>query len=269
MNTLVVKSECLRCAGKQFVVGTRGGLARATRCPKCAAVCPLCQGSGYHFVVDEHGYEAAKSCRCVGLDARIEAFNRARIPSNHAHAALAPSSFKTRGNRSLSAAQRDAWKLAKEFKPGTRGVLYHGPCGSGKTHLMIGILRHLALERGVRVRFVEFMHLLADLKARFNDPQRYGDPLADLVDVPVLAVDELGKNRGTEWETGVLDELISKRYNANRTTLFTTNLQPTGDAQNSLRDRVGERIYSRLVEMCQFEPLQAEDYRKIRAAQLD
>ena len=79
--------------------------------------------------------------------------------------------------------------------------------------------------------------------------------------IPVLAVDELGKNRGTDWETGVLDELISKRYNANRTTLFTTNLTPVGQARDSLRDRVGERIYSRIVEMCSFELLEGEDYR--------
>jgi DNA replication protein DnaC len=262
-------NECLTCGNKRFVVSTRGGLAWATRCPNCSAVCPICQGVGYQFSEGKDGYEVATTCNCTGLDARIDAFNRAQIPGNYAHAGLEPTSFKSGTNRSLSTARHDAWKLAKEYAAGSRGVLYHGPCGSGKTHLMIGILRHLALHRGVRVRYIEFIHLLASLKARFNDPSRYGDPLADLVAVPVLAVDELGKNRGTDWETGVLDELISKRYNANRTTLFTTNLTPVGDARDSLRERVGERIYSRLIEMCQFEHLQSEDYRKIRAAHYD
>ncbi len=73
-----------------------------------------------------------------------------------------------------------------------------------------------------------------------------------------------------------LDELIARRYNGGRTTLFATNYslsarkesvrtgaggyRNTDEAQvgresELLRDRVGERIYSRLCEMCEFAEL--------------
>ncbi|MCB9522735.1 MAG: ATP-binding protein [Myxococcales bacterium] len=257
--------ECPTCGDERLVIGTQGALAVARRCPTCRATCPLCEDVGFRYQVDPaSGYEAVVPCSCTAVDRRIEQFNRATLPARYAEATLA--NFQPGRDKGLRNARHKASTFALEFVTGARGLLYHGPCGTGKTHLMVAILRHLAVKRGVGVRFIEFMHLLADLKARFGDPNRVGDPLADLVYVPVLAVDELGKGRGTDWELGVLDELISKRYNAGRTTLFTTNFSPSlTEGRDSLRERVGERIYSRLVEMCEFEPMQGRDYRKVKA----
>jgi DNA replication protein DnaC len=96
--------------------------------------------------------------------------------------------------------------------------------------------------------------------------------MAPLVEIPVLVIDELGKGRGSEWELSVLDELISKRYNAQRTTVFTSNFapeDPSGDSsqpgsvsEEKVVDRVGVRIYSRLMEMCEPVRLQGPDYRR-------
>ena len=47
--------------------------------------------------------------------------------------------------------------------------------------------------------------------------------LSHLVDAPVLIIDELGKGLATDWQTAILDELLSKRYNRSVTTLFSTN----------------------------------------------
>ena len=96
-----------------------------------------------------------------------------------------------------------------------------------------------------------------------------------LVTLPVLVIDELGKGRGSEWELGVLDELISKRYNAHRTTLFTTNYGLESSAKSteaskgfeSLQERVGSRIYSRLIEMCKPIRISGRDYRKVISSQ--
>lgn len=260
-----MKRECPTCGDERLVVVSEGTVARATRCPTCYAVCPLCEGTGYMFAEDARGYEVARPCACVGVDKRIDLLNRARLPGRYADATF--TSFKSDAkNKSLQAAHNNAFKFAREFRESDPGLLYWGACGTGKTHLLVSILRYLAVKRGIAVRYVEFVHLLSDLKARFGDPEQTGDPLADLVAVPVLAIDELGKNRGTEWELGVLDELISKRYNANRTTLFATNLSPqVREGKESLPDRMGERIISRLNEMCVLEHLNASDYRKIKA----
>ena len=118
---------------------------------------------------------------------------------------------------------------------------------------------------------------------------RGGEIIGPLSEVQVLAIDEMGKGRGSQFEMETLDELIARRYNAGRTTLFATNysLEPerksvrtaapsgyrtTEDAKNAardvelLRERVGERIYSRLCEMCGFVELPKEtpDQRRMR-----
>ena len=85
----------------------------------------------------------------------------------------------------------------------------------------------------------------------------------------MLAIDELGKGRRSDWELSILDEIISKRYNQKRTTIFTSNYGPkngpssqSGIVRENLRDRVGDRVFSRLHEMTQFIHVDAHDFRQ-------
>ena len=99
--------------------------------------------------------------------------------------------------------------------------------------------------------------------------------LLPLIETEVLVIDELGKGRSSEWELNILDQLISKRYNASKITLITTNYvsedykQKKGSGhssqnedQETLENRVGSRIASRLREMCEFIPIEGDDYRR-------
>ena len=152
----------------------------------------------------------------------------------------------------------------------------YGDVGRGKTHLMVAVLRDLVFLHGVSVRFVEFSHLLADLKTGFGRGEGSASKLDPLVDVEVLGIDELGKGRQTEFEGTVLDELVTRRYNAARTIVASTNYEPkpatgraapnlAGTARVALVDRVGDRVFSRLEEMCDFIPIRGSDYRtKVR-----
>ena len=251
--------ECSLCGATKVLVKSCGDFARAERC-ECQKICPICNNTGYLFTKDERGYSVVKPCSCTSLDRCIEWFNQAGIPGHYANATF--QSFDVKGDPIKSSLRQHAYRFAQEFEIGQPGILYYGPCGTGKTHLTIAILRHLILHRGIRAKFVEFMHLLSDLRARFGELGSTDRVLEPLVQVPVLAIDELGKNRGSDWEQSILDELISKRYNAHRTTLFTTNLYPSPEQnQVSLESRVGERIYSRLREMCDARPVMGKDYR--------
>jgi len=160
------------------------------------------------------------------------------------------------------------------YKPGdvNLGLVLWGDVGRGKTHLLVAMLRELIFQHGVTARFAEFSHLLSDIKAGFDRKEAISSLLDPLVTVDVLAIDELGKGRNTEFELQIIDELISRRYNASRTILATTNYPPgpsqgrgTGDlvaeSLPALVDRVGDRVYSRLTEICDFCQLRGEDYR--------
>ena len=213
--------ECPTCGGDFILLLGGRDHVRARRCD-CQTPCPICADVGFSFHEDESGYQVARPCRCQSLDRRIDIIAHAHLPGRYAG-----KTFNTYAPTNVS--QGNAWSNAKkfvaEFTPGQPGLMFYGDCGVGKTHLMVAILRKLVVEQGIRVRFVEFVHLLADLRAGFGAGNNPNDLIAPLIKVPVLAVDELGKGRTTEWAQNVLDELISKRYNTNITNTAVRNMQ--------------------------------------------
>jgi DNA replication protein DnaC len=185
--------------------------------------------------------------------------------------------------RASNEAQDRAKKVAQAFALGysptqaPKGYVLSGPVGTGKTHLLAASLSHLTLELGIESSYVEISLLYATIRRGFQEGKSGGEIIGPLSEVEVLAIDELGKGRGSPFELETLDELIARRYNAGKTTLFATNYslssrresvrsatgyrgteeaQPGKDSE-LLRERVGERIYSRLCEMCEFVELPA------------
>jgi DNA replication protein DnaC len=201
-------------------------------------------------------------------------FNEVKLPGRYHGATLASFEVGKGQGPSFVAANTYVKQFSKHEE--NRGLILTGQVGRGKTHLMIGILKELVLRYGVTARFVEFSHLLADLKVSFDRRHGAADILQPLSKVQVLAIDELGKGRNTAFEGTILDEIVSRRYNAGSTILATTNFQPgpsSGQATSNLAtpgldaprlvDRVGDRVYSRLREVCDFIPVKGEDYREL------
>jgi len=270
---------CLACASSGYAVETRGELTIARPCAECAGPCEVCGDEGWIMRQDARGYDVLVPCQCQKLTRRLERFNASRIPARYSHCQLA---YFTPESDSQRAALQRVHRHIEAYRPKGRGLLLHGPVGTGKTHLLVAILRALTLERGFPARFVEFTHMLGDIKEGFNQGRNEAEVLGPVSRVPVLGVDELGKGLTTDWQISVLDEVISRRYNNGLTTYFTTNLpaaerhdaglrEPvTGQSADlrraletvQLADRVGERIYSRLYEMCELVEVRGADYRK-------
>ncbi len=77
----------------------------------------------------------------------------------------------------------------------------------------------------------------------------------------ILVIDDLGAARNTEWASERLLEIIDYRYNQLLPVIFTTNLTP-----KDLKEKINNRIFDRLVEMCDFVSITAQSQRKNHGA---
>ena len=163
------------------------------------------------------------------------------------------------------------------YTPGAenRGLVIEGPPGRGKSHLLCAVVRELVFRHGVPVRFVEFTHLLSRLREGMDKNDGDATTLTPLVQVPVLAIDELGKGRKTDWELAIIDEIVTRRYNSGGVLLATTNFPHKAPARprdvpatlaaggiESLEDRLGERVFSRMRETVDFCVAGGMDFRQ-------
>ncbi|HON25409.1 MAG TPA: ATP-binding protein [Myxococcota bacterium] len=254
--------DCVKCADTGYLVAPEGEMAVARVCD-CQIPCPVCDDT--RFSIDYSVTPpVTRPCGCIQLRKRIEKFNEAQIPARF-HRSTLDNYEELAGNQAKIKMHFNRYRQA--YEPGAKGLLLSGIPGVGKTHLICGLLRHLGLELNKTVRFVDFFNLLDMLKSSWNDDKGDGDIMNSLASVDVLAIDEMGKRPMTAWELSVLDQLISRRYNSRKTMFITTNLaiDTAGQSQNVKRrrlvDEVQERIYSRLIEMCDFLEVKGVDYR--------
>jgi DNA replication protein DnaC len=144
------------------------------------------------------------------------------------------------------------------------GLLFLGPCGVGKTHLATAIIRALAL-KGVPCLFYDFRDLLKEIQDSYNPISQMTElkVLEPVYDAEVLVLDELGASKPTDWVRDTMTQIINTRYNDKKLTIFTSNyLDETQEPnEETLTDRVGVRLRSRLHEMCKVVLVKGDDYR--------
>lgn len=248
-------------------------------------VCNVCGGRGMTLV--RRGREQfAAECTCRIQRRASQRLRRARIPERYAHCSL--ESFDTGfhgADRSLGMALMATRRFADGYPVETagRGLLLTGSIGAGKTHLAVGLLRELIEQRGATGIFCDYRDLLKQIQNSYN-PQVATTELQILrpvFDAEILVLDELGAVKPTDWVWDTVAHILNTRYNDKKTTLITTNYanQPSAlaeprpyssartHAENAAReqtlgDRIGDRMHSRLQEMCISIEMTGKDFRQ-------
>jgi DNA replication protein DnaC len=235
-------------------------------------VCPICQGTGWVIKPGAKG-PVAQRCQCfTGKQAQL-LLQQARIPKRYENCTL--DNYEVH-----HASQGDALKISKKFVKNFPaqdiGLLYIGPCGVGKTHLAVAVIRELILKKGAYCLFYDFRELIRDIQNSYTPESEVNetDILAPVFNCDLLVLDELGAKRPTAWVEETIFYIINSRYNQKRVTLFTSNyldLEEEPDRREAyykkgdetLVDRIGVRLRSRLYEMCKVVNIAGEDYRKV------
>jgi DNA replication protein DnaC len=236
----------------------------------------------------------AVPCDCTAGDRTERALARARVPERYRHCDFG--NFETDNeienvsreqlqawNRSLAQAKLIVERFAEEFPVGSEhGLLLMGPCGVGKTHLAVAALKEIVL-RGHSGLFYDYRELLKEIQDSYNAESQSTEMgvLEPVLKAEILVLDDVGSSKPSLWALETVGHILNTRYNEKRVTILTTNFldadvaNPASSAvpprvagqrapaiEDTLTDRVGRRIRSRLYEMCRTVEIFAPDYRK-------
>jgi len=206
--------------------------------------------------------KGARICECRKLKSQHGQFDSVRLPKRYDGFHFG--NYKAQ-NPSQTIALKSAMNFAMEYPAVDRGLLFVGSVGVGKTHLAVSILKGLT-ERGFSCLFYEFSSLLKEIQDSYNPNTQSSElgVLAPVLNAEILVLDELGASKPTDWVRDTLAHVINTRYNEKKFTVFTTNYLDNrpNDREETLEDRIGVRVRSRLYEMCKTISMDGKDYRK-------
>lgn len=242
-----------------------------------SASCERCGGTGFEIAVRD-GREFAMPCACRRTAADGgDPVAACHIPPRYEHCTL--ESFEP-GNASLRAALERAIAFCEGYPQlgadEGLGLLLCGGNGVGKTHLAVAVLRELVVRKGARGRYWDFHELIREIKSSYDPETRTTElqVLEPVVDADVLLLDDLGAWKMTDWMNDTLFYILNQRYMTKRPTIITTNYQDASReealAADPLRrreflvERIGQRLRSRLMEMCLVVRIQGGDHRQAR-----
>ena len=165
---------------------------------------------------------------------------------------------------------QEAFKIAldyaenfREKKASGQGLLFSGTVGTGKTYLAAAITLRL-VENCQSVIFGTVTTLLGRIRQTYTKNSEFDEReiIDQLTNVSLLVIDDLGKEKPTEWTEQMLYEIINARYENNMPLVITTNI-----SLKEIRERYennGPAIESRIIEMCQGIRMIGKDFRKKR-----
>jgi DNA replication protein DnaC len=165
----------------------------------------------------------------------------------------------------------------KDFELGKSYYIWGG-VGTGKTRLAYGLVKK-SVERNYEltaekinkdtenyayhinppVKFYNFPKMLTYIKNSIGADKNYSDTLNidDIAeDKRLVIIDDLGAEKFTEWVIETLYQIINERYENMLPTIFISNL-----SLGNLSEKVGDRISSRIAEMCEVRELKGNDRR--------
>jgi DNA replication protein DnaC len=229
------------------------------------AKCELCQDSGW-VLVKVKDREIARPCQCRRENVQTLKASHANIPLRFIGTEL-KSYFPDKANPSQSKAKKAAEKFIADYPAVDSGLFFQGSTGVGKTRMLCCIGNQLIKEKNCEVAYIDWNDLAREMKSGEDAASRDFSTISQLIQrlarAELLLFDELGASRPSPWVEDNIYYLVNRRYNDNRVTLFASNFFDKKIAsEETLSERIGNRIRSRLFEMARSIEVMGADYRQ-------
>ena len=136
-----------------------------------------------------------------------------------------------------------------------KGLYIYGEAGTGKTYFSVKIFQALK-----DAKFIKAPRFLLSLKSNFEDRRsswKNEEMIDKLATAPILIIDDLGAEKPSDWVSETFYILIDERYSRMLPTIITSNFD-----LDELTQRFGDRISSRISEMCRIIKITTNDKRE-------
>jgi DNA replication protein DnaC len=245
----------------------------AVKLAEKSQTCPSCGGTGWKDVVTGSERRVAR-CDCFFQTQTLHLLAASAIPVRYADCEF--SNYETGANDGLAAAKVKIEAWVAQYPLDRSGLLLVGPSGVGKTHLSVAALRQL-IQKGARSLFCDYRELLKKIQDSYNPSVQATELelLRPVFETEVVLLDDLGAVKPSEWVWDTVSLVLNARYNKKLTTIITSNFLDGAGAvaervegprraarEETLGDRIGERMRSRLFEMCRLVLVNGKDYRQ-------
>lgn len=157
--------------------------------------------------------------------------------------------------KALAVCRDYAEAFPEHLKAGT-GLILSGKPGTGKSHLAAAIMQSIIADH-----FTQYMTCMDVIRMiretwRKDSERSESDVLRDLGRIPLVVIDEIGVQYGTEGEQTILFDVLDIRYRNQMPTILLTNQNMEG-----AKAFLGDRIWDRMRETCRWIPFDWESYR--------
>ena len=164
--------------------------------------------------------------------------------------------------RRLKEIERD---IENFIKCGRNLYIHSSTCGNGKTEWSIRMIQSYfnsiwhKCDLNCKALFINVPRFLLALKDSLSTPNEYINHIKKhILEVDMVVWDELGIKNATQFEHENLLNLINTRIDFNKSNIYTSNLTP-----QELQERLGDRLYSRIVNLSEDIEFHGRDKRSM------
>jgi DNA replication protein DnaC len=236
--------------GAYVSTGYRLNLTKPAR--EVWSVCPGCKAES-----DRAASKKDDADRQAALKSQIEAMlEQTAIPPRFIGKTFDSYRADSEGQeRALRVCREYAGNFARHLRTGGSLILSGQP-GTGKSHLAGAVLQAILPQHvGAYVTLMDLIRALRDTWRR-DSAMTESQLLAKLEAIPLLVIDEVGVQYGTDGERSIMFDVLDRRYRNMRPSILMTNL-----SKDEFRVAIGDRVFDRLTEVARWVPFEWASYR--------
>jgi len=200
--------------------------------------CPACVEEFNKKALDTVDQEESKKNQ-----ERIEkALSNSGIPKRFKNCTLENYVATAKNQKTALELTRSYIENFKEVQKTGSSMFYCGNYGTGKTHLAIAVLKKLIETKIQAGKYTTTLRMIRDIRSSYRGGNYSEQQLIDkYINYPLLVLDEVGVQFGTEGEKILLFEVINGRYENYKPTILLSNL-----TIKEMEKYLGERVIDRL-----------------------